>query len=68
VRGDDGIYHLLHGYSDKHKSILASYASVRPAATDSIEAIIEKEKELANTFQRDIRQIEDYLARKDRSE
>ncbi len=52
----------------KHKSILASYASIRPATTDSMEAIIEKEKELTTTFERDIKQIEEYLARKGRLE
>ncbi|UCH71041.1 MAG: hypothetical protein JSV29_03450 [Candidatus Bathyarchaeota archaeon] len=52
----------------KHKSILASYASIRPATTDSMEAIIEKEKELTTTFEKDIKQIEEYLARKGRLE
>jgi len=51
--------------ASKHKSILASYASIRPASTDSMEAVMEKEKELTNTFERDIEQIEEYLARKD---
>ncbi len=50
--------------ANKHKSILASYSSIRPATTDSMEAILEKEKELANTFEKDIKQIEKYLARK----
>ena len=47
---------------DKHKDILANYASIKPGATDSIKAIVEKEKELTNTFQSDIKQIESYLA------
>ena len=51
--------------ASQHKSILASYASIRPVATDSMEAVIEKEKELMNTFERDIEQIEEYLARKE---
>ena len=51
--------------ANEHKSILTSYASIKPAATDSMEAIIEKEKKLTNTFERDIKQIEEYLARKD---
>ena len=50
--------------ADEHKSILSSYASIRPGVADSMEAMIEKEKELSNTFQRDIKQIEDYLAKK----
>ena len=52
---------------DKHKDILANYASIKLGATDSVKAIVEKEKELTNTFQRDIKQIEDYLARKENS-
>ena len=47
--------------TSKHKSILASYASIRPATTDSMEAVIEKEKELTNTIKRDIEQIEECL-------
>ena len=50
---------------NKHKSILANYVSIRPRATDSMKAFTEKEKELTNTFERDIKQIEEYLARKD---
>ncbi len=50
--------------ADEHKSILSSYGSIRPGVADSMEAMIEKEKELSNTFQRDIKQIEDYLAKK----
>lgn len=51
--------------ANRHKSILVNYASIKPGATDSIKAIIEKEKELTNTFERDIKHIEDYLVRKD---
>jgi peptidoglycan hydrolase CwlO-like protein len=47
--------------TNKHKSILASYASVKRESTDSIDAVIEKEKEMMNTFQRDIKQIEEYI-------
>jgi peptidoglycan hydrolase CwlO-like protein len=47
--------------TNKHESILASYASVKPEATDSIGDVTEKEKELMNTFQRDIKQIEEYI-------
>lgn len=50
--------------ADEHKSILSSYASIRPGVAESMEAMIEKEKELLNTFQRDVKQIEDYLAKK----
>lgn len=50
--------------ADEHKSILSSYASIRPGVAESMETMIEKEKELLNTFQRDIKQIEDYLAKK----
>jgi len=50
----------------KHKIILADYASTRPEVTKSVKAMFEKEKELANLFQRDIAQIESYLAKKDR--
>lgn len=50
--------------ADEHKSILSSYASIRPGVADSMEAMIEKEKELSNTLQRDIKQIEDYLTKK----
>ena len=52
--------------ADKHKIILADYASTRPEATKSVKAMFEKEKELANLIQRDIAQIESYLAKKDR--
>ena len=52
--------------ADKHKIILADYASTRPEATKSVKAMFEKEKELANQFQRDITQIESYIAKKDR--
>jgi len=50
--------------ADEHESILSSYASIRPGVAESMEAMIEKEKELLNTFQRDIKQIEDYLVKK----
>jgi hypothetical protein len=36
--------------ANKHESILASYASVKPEATGSIEAVIEKEKEPMDPF------------------
>jgi len=52
--------------ADKHKIILADYASTRPEATKSVKTMFEKEKELANLFQRDIAQIENYLVKKDR--
>jgi len=52
--------------ADKHKIILADYASTRPEATKSDKTMFEKEKELANLFQRDIAQIENYLVKKDR--
>ncbi len=50
--------------ADEHKSILSGYASIRPGVADSMEAIIEKEKKLSDTFQRDVKQIEEYLAKR----
>ena len=52
--------------ADKHKIILADYASTIPEATKAVKAMFEKEKELANQFQRDITQIESYIVKKDR--
>ena len=51
--------------ASEHKLILADYASTRPSATKSVKALYEKEKELARHFERDITQIEKYLAEKD---
>ena len=45
----------------KHESTLASYASVKRESSDSIDAVIEKEKEMMDAFQRDIKQIEEYI-------
>jgi DNA-directed RNA polymerase subunit F len=47
--------------TNKHESTLASYASVKPESTNSIDAVIEKEKEMMDSFQRDIKQIEEYI-------